>query len=444
MSFYKYFKALPFKSFSSCSNQKITRKKNDIHLLNNDFYPSEGHCSVKINTNSYVFFGGARRSEESTWPSTSYIYNITFDIEDDDVSIETITKLKQSGAIFPPLQGSSAFFANDSIFVWGGLNLEQFRTTNELFQLRVVGEKCTVEIIQKNNNASISIRHMLGTVPSARCGHSFTLVSPECAILFGGVELLKGNNSFSFHHETVDPNFYVFNVNQLTWDRIPELCCKPRAYHTATYLSLGGIDSIVFIGGCFKKDNVVERISLPEIVVLKLLPQKQYQLEQLLYVNIPNVGISYHSALCVGSCIFIVGGNTDEHLTGTPNIIVLNNENMSSDLVVLESDFKCSGHSCICLTDDCVMICGGRQKQYFVYTSKPMVPGACDLNDECKIIESVETSPISWIQCEGSCKKWLHQFCVGVLNITVRGKYICKTCKANAKHHPPRSKKKKT
>jgi hypothetical protein len=41
------------------------------------------------------------------------------------------------------------------------------------------------------------------------------------------------------------------------------------------------------------------------------------------------------------------------------------------------------------------MICGGRQKQYFVYTRKPMVLGACDLNDEFKIIESVETSPIS-------------------------------------------------
>ena len=31
-------------------------------------YPSdsEGHCAIKITENSYVFFGGARRSEEST------------------------------------------------------------------------------------------------------------------------------------------------------------------------------------------------------------------------------------------------------------------------------------------------------------------------------------------------------------------------------------------
>ena len=83
---------------------------------------------------------------------------------------------------------------------------------------------------------------------------------------------------------------------------------------------------------------------------MKVLPNKQFQLEQLLYVNVPNIGISYHSSLSVGPCIFIVGGNTDESLNGTHNIIVLNNEtmwSMSADVVVLESVFQCSGHSCI-------------------------------------------------------------------------------------------------
>jgi hypothetical protein len=67
----------------------------------------------------------------------------------------------------------------------------------------------------------------------------------------------------------------------LTWSRIAEICCKPRAYYTATFLSVGGIDSIVYVGGCFKKDNVLERISLPEFVVLKVLPNKPFQFEQL-------------------------------------------------------------------------------------------------------------------------------------------------------------------
>jgi hypothetical protein len=36
------------------------------------------------------------------------------------------------------------------------LNLEQFNSSNELIQLRVQGNKCTVEIIQENNNFSLS------------------------------------------------------------------------------------------------------------------------------------------------------------------------------------------------------------------------------------------------------------------------------------------------
>lgn len=62
------------------------------------------------------------------------------------------------------------FFINDSIFVWGGLNLEQCNSSNELIALRVQGDKCIVVIIQENNNFSISSRVMSGSVPSAKCG----------------------------------------------------------------------------------------------------------------------------------------------------------------------------------------------------------------------------------------------------------------------------------
>jgi hypothetical protein len=61
MSFYKNFKALPFKSFSSSSTQKITGGKKMIYIFKIMTYPSdsEGHCAIKITENSYVFFGGA-------------------------------------------------------------------------------------------------------------------------------------------------------------------------------------------------------------------------------------------------------------------------------------------------------------------------------------------------------------------------------------------------
>lgn len=166
---------MPFKPFSSSSTQKITRKKNDIHLQNDDFYPSAGHCSIKITQNSCFLWWHTKVGRVNM--AKQFIY-ITFDVEDDDVSIDTMTKKKQSGAIFPPLQGSSAFFfINDSIFGWGGLNLEQFNTSssNELIQLRVQKDKYTVEIIQENNNFSISSTVISGSVPSARCGHTLTL-----------------------------------------------------------------------------------------------------------------------------------------------------------------------------------------------------------------------------------------------------------------------------
>jgi len=64
------------------------------------------------------------------------------------------------------------------------LNFEQFNSSNELIQLCVKGDKCTLEIIQENNNFSISSRVMSGSVPSARCGHTLTLVSPDCCIVW--------------------------------------------------------------------------------------------------------------------------------------------------------------------------------------------------------------------------------------------------------------------
>ena len=36
--------------------------------------------------------------------------------------------------------------------------------------------------------------------------HLYTLFSLNCAVLFGGIEFVNINVSFSFQHETVDPN----------------------------------------------------------------------------------------------------------------------------------------------------------------------------------------------------------------------------------------------
>lgn len=135
MSLYNNFKALPFKSYSSDLKRKITRKKHDIDIANNDYFPAEGHVCCQIAPDSAIYFGGARRTEEATWSSNSDIFRINFEIEEDDISIDTITKLKTTGGTFPSLQGSSAVFANNNIYVWGGLDLNNFKNTNELYIL---------------------------------------------------------------------------------------------------------------------------------------------------------------------------------------------------------------------------------------------------------------------------------------------------------------------
>lgn len=115
---------------------------------------------------------------------------------------------------------------------------------------------------------------------------------------------------------------------------------------------------------------------------------------------------------------FFRGGGVDENnLQGRSSVSVLNVETFLCDNIQFDQSFKSAGHSVCKLLNYCLMMmCGGMHLQYFVFTSKPMVPSPCDFGNDCKIIESSEISHISWIQCEGVCKRWLHQFCVGVFN----------------------------
>ena len=74
-------------------------------------------------------------------------------------------------------------------------------------------------------------------------------------------------------------------------------------------------------------------------------------------------------------------------------------------------DYHATGHSIAVLDRDCIMIIGGSMQGTNLYTTKKNV-SPCEL-DNCTISQSYIASPIAWIKCEGSCKKWLHWFCVG-------------------------------
>lgn len=65
MSLYKQFRALPFKMHSTNPLRRITRKNAVTDEIN--FFPQEGYVCLRINSYTYLYFGSARRGQESTW-----------------------------------------------------------------------------------------------------------------------------------------------------------------------------------------------------------------------------------------------------------------------------------------------------------------------------------------------------------------------------------------
>lgn len=118
--------------------------------MNNEYYPPEGNCALNLSDTCCIFFGGAHRSSGSAWNTSNTICKFKLAIEDDDVSIENMSLLKTPGACFPSLQGASALLkASEVVYVWGGLNLDVYKTTDELYILKLKpNDKCEVEILQ--------------------------------------------------------------------------------------------------------------------------------------------------------------------------------------------------------------------------------------------------------------------------------------------------------
>ena len=155
-------RCLPFKS-KSLEKGKATRKRTELNLKNGDFFPPEGHCSLHLlsenvedDTGSYrkvLYFGGARRTEESSWKVASSLFEITYFCEADDVTITDIIQCDTIGSRFSCLQSAAACVIQKKVLVWGGLNTERIDTTDELFLLkktRESGKKYQCTLVQTN------------------------------------------------------------------------------------------------------------------------------------------------------------------------------------------------------------------------------------------------------------------------------------------------------
>jgi hypothetical protein len=433
MSFYNQFRALPFKSFSNNPLRKLNRKNSS----ETDYFPAEGHVNVCINSTSYLFWGGARRGQEASWSAADTLYKCTYYVDDDDVNVDNISTVKLSGAKFTPLQSSAGFYVPtcSTLYVWGGLNLCLYNMSQELLIVKLHEKKGVVEIVQPPGG--ISLRELKGEIPLGRCGHSLTHFDESLVILHGGLCFPHRNSCSSlslFTNVTNDDCFYSFDYDELLWTKLSVHGPVPRAYHTASTMVINGMRSIVYVGGVTKTESTLHRVSLSEVLILRMDSERNFLTETVTFGNSPAVGVSYHSAAVIGPYMFVVGGVDENNLEGRHSITVFNFQSLSCEIVSLDPSFRSAGHSALVLSDDCLMICGGKQLQYFVYTSKPMVPSCCELNENCQIMASSETSPIAWVQCEGSCKRWLHQYCVGVLDSNLsRKKFVCDLCKQSSK-----------
>ena len=226
-------------------------------------------------------------------------------------------------------------------------------------------------------------------------------------------------------------------LTTLNWERItlPEL--QPRAYHTSSFVVLNGIPSVFIIGGItFVHGHPQKRLPLSEIAMVKYYGT--HCTLETVSLSLPReVFLSYHSAAVTDSRdIVIFGGyqcdSSDVNSTDvrpSSGLIFIDLTSMTATLSSSDSayDFGTAGHSFLKLKDSSYLIAGGTCKAYNLYTYKALVPSPCEL-EICNIINSPEVSPISWLKCEGKCKKWIHQFCANVGTVP-KGKWICKSCK---------------
>lgn len=109
-----------------------------------------------------------------------------------------------------------------------------------------------------------------------------------------------------FENYTVDISFYLFNWNTFNWKKIEGVEANPRAYFSCVNVQISGISSLVYIGGCQKTKDSFMRLSYSDIIALKFINDGQFQTENLVLANSPDVGISSLSSISRAIYFFVL------------------------------------------------------------------------------------------------------------------------------------------
>lgn len=441
----------------SMDKRKVTRRRAELQLQLGELFPPEGHVMMELSREQeeevcfvkLMITGGAKHEEEATWMQAAQLHLLTFAIEENDVTLKSVNTAKVVGASLSPLTSAAGIVSKQTVYIFGGLDTSLMQPSNEMFVLNhITGITYDCTIFKDPDTCDVQLKNdqfMTGEVPSPRMGHSFTAIDDQYVILFGGMNF-KGDSAFqrSFEPNATDGHFYKLDLNTMEWKRLETPSVLSRAYHQAVYLQ--DRRTILFTGGVtYTSTQSVNRIPLGEVLCLNVDTET---ISTVVFDGL-SVCLSHHASCIHDGTIIVQGGYQQGTPTATrpkqeKSIYVLDLEAKVHKVTHPDVHFETAttGHTAMSVDSTCIIFIGGSTQSIFAYTSKKFTPDSCDLADDCSIEDSPEVSPISWIQCEGKCKKWLHQFCAKVEHIP-KGKWMCKNCNTKLPKMPAKTARKR-
>lgn len=286
-------------------NCKVARKKTILNYKQEQLFVAEGHSSCVLwekivgdnqdgskKSIGIAFVGGARYTEPSTWEIGNSLTVLDCYISDTDVEVKSCVVVgadEMTGSSLYPLQGSAMVDckSNDnnenrySIYLWGRVNTKTMSCTAELIKLDIkeqMAKRARSATTSKRANFKVDVTVFAGagdpdpnkklcqsgSIPSERTGHSFTLVSNNQAVLFGGITMQKRDWGI-FEQSCDDGMIYILDLKERKWSRINEEL-PPRAYHAAAF----GQSNTLFITGGIQlpQVNSVQYCNMGEIMAI--------------------------------------------------------------------------------------------------------------------------------------------------------------------------------
>ena len=283
------------------------------------------------------------------------------------------------------------------------------------------------------------INKQTGAIPSARTGHSPTMVSDHYAVLFGGVVMEQRDNGVFKQQTCKDGELYILDLKRKNWSSLASTNggkLLARAYQTRPF---GSTSNTLFIIGRVQlpnpEINSEQYCNVGKVTTIKFESNFTSFTHEVIDITVSTPLFLSSHALCLsGNIVHIFGGyQSKEEITTvkqetSKTMLLIDVERRVAMKKDASEIHATAGLSLVKLSNSAFLICGGTNKEILLFTSLMPAADACDLNDKCIINRTGVTFPIPWLKCDGICKRWINQACSGI-TIIPKDKYFCKDCK---------------